>query len=332
MSAEIITLIEKFLSNTQSTEEMHRLLQAYRQKQISQKQLDEYYAGKWNDAGQDSSPLADTSKERTWKQVQMHIRQSNPTPVKQKRRWITIAGGAAVAILFFVLGLSLQLLCDQPKQELIVKVENGQKATVQLPDGSHVHLNSASELRYAPDFGRKNRTVKLLGEAYFDVQSNPNNPFIVLTHRGLQIKATGTKFNVKSYPNEEQITGTLIEGRVEVSGPQLSEVLHPYEQITYHTKEMTSCKSYISNVEEAIFWMTSRFVFEQETLGHIAGILERTYNVTISFASPDLQKIQYSGKITNNSMENVLNLITVVSPLQYNMTGSHIVFSQKQIY
>jgi ferric-dicitrate binding protein FerR (iron transport regulator) len=92
---------------------------------------------------------------------------------------------------------------------------------------------------------------------------------------------------------------------------------------------MAFSKTHINNIPEAIFWMTDQFVFDKETLENIAKMLERMYNVTISFASPDIKKIQYSGKIKNNSMENVLNLITVVSPLQYTMTGSHITFSKK---
>lgn len=329
MSNETVELIEKFLSGTLSGEEMHRLLHAYQQKQISEEQFDEYYAGKWKDAARYPSSLANESKERTWKQFQKHIRENVPMLPKRKNRWISYAGVAAVAILFFMLGISLQQLRDHSRQELIVMVENGQKASVQLPDGSHVHLNSASELRYSPDFGKKDRTVKLVGEAYFDVQSNPDNPFIVLTRADLQVKALGTKFNIKSYPSDEQITGTLVEGKIEVSSPLLSEVLNPHDRITYHTKEMTFSKSRIDNVEEAIFWMTGQFVFDKETLENIAKMLERTYNVTISFASPDIKEIQYSGKIKNNSMENVLNLITIVSPLQYTMTGAHITFSKK---
>jgi transmembrane sensor len=329
MSNETVELIEKFLSGTLSGEEMHRLLHAYQQKQISEEQFDEYYAGKWKDAARYPSSLADESKKRTWEQLQILIRENVPMLPKRKNRWVSYASVAAVAILFFMLGISLQLLRDHSRQELVVMVENGQKASVQLPDGSYVRLNSASELRYSPDFGKKSRTVKLVGEAYFDVQSDPDNPFIVLTRSDLQVKALGTKFNIKSYPNDEQIIGTLIEGKIEVSSPLLSEVLNPYDRVMYHTKEMRFSRFHIDNAEEAIFWMTDQFVFDKETLENIARILERTYNVTISFASPDIREIQYSGKIKNNSMENVLSLITVVSPLQYTMTDSHIIFSKK---
>lgn len=329
MSDEIIKLVEKFLSGTISEEEKHKLLHAYEHAQISEKQFDDYYAGKWREAGKYPSPFTEENKERIRAQFKMHMRQESQTIPKQKSRWVSFTAVAAVAILFFTLGISLHLLHDHSQQELIVMVENGQKANVQLPDGSHVHLNSASELRYSPDFGKKNRTVKLQGEAYFDVYANSNNPFIVQTHDDLQIKALGTKFNIKSYPGDEQITSTLVEGKVEVSNQLLSEKLNPYEQISFHTKEMTFSKSRIDNMDEVIFWMTDQFVFDKEPLENIAKILERTYNVTISFASPDIKEIQYSGKIKNNSMENVLNLISIVSPLQYTISGSHITFNKK---
>lgn len=329
MSEEIIKLVEKFLSRTISEVEMKKLLQAYELKQISEQQFEEYYAGKWNDAGQYLSPLAGESKERAWSQFQSRIYLNGEAHSKHKRRWVSFAGAVAVAVLFFMLGITLQFLRNHSQQELVVMVENGQKAKVRLPDGSSVRLNSASELRYSPDFGKKNRTVKLEGEAYFEVQSDPDKPFIVLTRDDLQVKALGTKFNVKSYPGDTQITGTLIEGRIEVSNTVASEILDPYDQITYQTKEMTFSRSHIDNAEEALYWMTDQFVFDKETLEDIAKMLQRTYNVTISFATPDIKEIQYSGKIKNNSMENVLNLITVVSPVQYTIDESHITFSKK---
>lgn len=330
MTNEIVKLIEKFLSGTISDEEMNVLLAAYTQERISEKQLDHYYADKWNEAGQHPSPLAGEKKGKTWKALQEHLTRHEQTTPGRKRRWIAIASAAAAAVVFFMLGLWLQPERNNPKKELVVTVENGQKASVQLPDGSHVRLNSASELRYSPDFGRKDRNVQLRGEAYFEVESDPVNPFIVQTRSGLQIKALGTKFNIKSYSNDRQITGTLLEGKIDVGNSSFSEILRPNERIVFDIASNTFQKLRIQNSEEAIFWLTEQFVFDRETLENIARMLERMYNVTVSFASPEIKEIRYSGKIKNNSMENVLNLITVVSPLQYTMTGSHITFSKKK--
>lgn len=329
MSEEIIKLIEKFLSHSISEEEKEKLFHAYHQEQISEEQFDRYYAAKWKRAGQHTSSFADESKERTWQKLRMHMRAPSKALPRRRNSWVSYASVAAVAILFFILGISLQPAGVHPGKELVVTVENGQKASIQLPDGSHVRLNSASELRYSPDFGEKNRTVKLVGEAYFDVESDPDNPFVVLAHDDLQVKALGTRFNIKSYPNDQQVTGTLLEGRIEVSNELSTEILAPHDQVMYHIREKTFRRSRVDNAEEAIFWMTDQFVFDKERLEDIAKMLERTYNVTIAFSTPGIKEIQYSGKIKNNSMENVLSLITTVSPLQYTMIESHIVFSEK---
>jgi ferric-dicitrate binding protein FerR (iron transport regulator) len=329
MSEEITKLIEKFLSRTISDEEVKKLLDAYQGKKITEKQLEDYYALKWSDAAQCPSSKAEESRQKIWKQMQAYLLPRSYSIQRVKQRWKSIAGIAAVGMLLFAIGYSLRLSPAHSSKELVVTIENGQKANVQLPDGSRVRLNSASELRYPSDFGKKKRIVKLKGEAYFEVESNPKRPFIVQTRSSLEIKALGTKFNIKSYPDDAHIISTLIEGKIEVCNPELSEMLNPGEQMQYHTEKGIFNKLTVENVEEAIFWMTDQFVFSGETLENIARILERTYNVTVSFASPEIKEIHYSGKIKNNSIENVLNLIAVVSPIQYTMTDSHITLSKK---
>lgn len=51
----------------------------------------------------------------------------------------------------------------------IVKADKGDKATIELPDGTNVVLNSASQLSYLNNFGENVRHVQLNGEAYFKV-------------------------------------------------------------------------------------------------------------------------------------------------------------------
>ena len=88
MSEEITNLVGKFLSNTLSEEEIERLLRAYQQKQISEKQFEDYYARKWEDAGRHPSRLAAENREKAWKQFQMHMRRNIQTLPKHKNRWI----------------------------------------------------------------------------------------------------------------------------------------------------------------------------------------------------------------------------------------------------
>ena len=89
----------------------------------------------------------------------------------------------------------------------------GSRTVVQLSDGSEVHLNYGSKIKYPQVFSGDTREVILSGEGYFQVAHNPDKPFIVNTGK-LNVKALGTVFNVLAYPGEDNIETTLIEGKV----------------------------------------------------------------------------------------------------------------------
>ena len=105
---------------------------------------------------------------------------------------------------------------------------------MELPDKSKVWLNAGSSLRYPSRFTGDERTVYLSGEGYFEVQSDRLHPFYVSVNEKMKVKAHGTKFNVKAYANDANITTTLTSGKVEVSTQSRPpQTLKPNEQLTY---------------------------------------------------------------------------------------------------
>lgn len=98
----------------------------------------------------------------------------------------------------------------------------GTRSALKLSDGTSVWLNSGSSLKYPDRFIGDKRTVFLKGEAYFEVQSNPEKPFFVET-ASLIVKATGTKFNVSGYTSANESEVTLVSGKVDVSIPDEKE-------------------------------------------------------------------------------------------------------------
>lgn len=60
-----------------------------------------------------------------------------------------------------------------------VLVDKGQRASVILPDGTKVWLNSHTELTYNGDYGKGNRQVVLSGEGYFEVAKDSTSRFVV---------------------------------------------------------------------------------------------------------------------------------------------------------
>lgn len=330
MEVDIFILIDKLLRGEITSSEMARLHDCYDRKMIDEDLFSDFYDRKWREAGE-SVYVNNLDKERVWRKVQHHLWQHSirRRSVKLIRNWRQMAALLLVALLFTGLGIYLGSVSPQSMEKLSVRVDNGQKAKVDLPDGSHVWLNSASELSYSPDFGTKARKVILRGEAYFEVESDPKHPFIVETEDHLQIRATGTKFNVKSYPGESVATATLLEGKILVEQEEMSCVLVPYDKISFNKINKKFSVSRVRRREEVLCWMTDRFVFNNETLEEITKTLERMYNVDFFFRSESLKKITYSGTVKNNSLENVLMLISTAAPVSYQLRDSVIYLDAK---
>ena len=104
---------------------------------------------------------------------------------------------------------------------------------ITLPDGTQVLINSQSTLLYPQQFKGDTRCVYLVGEAGFKVKRDEEHPFIVKSS-DFQVTALGTEFNVTAYPDEEEVTATLISGKVlvEYNNQQGQEILKPNWLIT----------------------------------------------------------------------------------------------------
>lgn len=136
------------------------------------------------------------------------------------RRNLFIWSSVAIWLLFIVGSVTCwnkksisNLLTDTPSY-CQIEVPVGATSRVLLPDSSVVVLNGGSNLKYdARWIERPLREVFLSGEAYFQVKKKADKPFVVHTD-DLNVKVLGTIFNVSSYPDDETVKVSLIEGRV----------------------------------------------------------------------------------------------------------------------
>src|SRR5690606_27979747 len=95
-----------------------------------------------------------------------------------------------------------------------INVPNGKTFKIELSDGTVVHMNSGSSLRYPVQFGESsNRLVTLKGEAYFEVSKDANRPFIVQANE-INVRVLGTKFVMNSFDDSPVARTVLIEGSV----------------------------------------------------------------------------------------------------------------------
>jgi ferric-dicitrate binding protein FerR (iron transport regulator) len=232
-----------------------------------------------------------------------------------------------------------------------ISVSYGSKSKLILPDGSLVYLNSGSTIRYPARFDHSTRNVYLDGEAFFDVKKDPLNPFYVET-RDITIKVLGTKFNIKSYCDENTIETTLVTGSIElfsnrniISNKKPLIVLKPKQQAIFEkqTGEIsisdqtenpgkTTIKPVRSllvqskiDVNPVIAWKDNRLIFREENFADLSRKLERWYDVEIKIQDEELARASFSGVFVNETIEQALNALKIATPFQYQMNKNNII-------
>ena len=209
----------------------------------------------------------------------------------------------------------------------IVKADKGDKATIELPDGTNVVLNSASQLSYLNNFGENVRRVQLNGEAYFKVAHDEKRAFIVQVG-DLEVKVLGTSFNVSAYEDAKDVTVVLLEGKVGVYAQKISHIMKPGDKIEYNkaTHKITATQVHPNDYIE---WTKGNMYFEKESLENIMKTLSRIYDVEIRFDSNKLPNEYFTGTIPGGGIQNALNILMLTSPFYYEMDGSVIVLKEK---
>lgn len=174
---------------------------------------------------------------------------------------------------------------DQAELRKIIETEvsTGRKQikhTV-LPDGSQVWLNANSAIHYRQT--TQSRTLRLTGEAYFEIHHDADRPFIVTTDY-FTTTDLGTTFNINVYsPHEANIT--LIEGSVRVDISTENIILRPGQQLSMERGEI---KVESIDTYPLTQWKEGWFYFQEETLGEIMQQIARWYGVNVVFESPSL--------------------------------------------
>lgn len=290
--------------------------------------FEQYSREKWNGS---SNEIPESLKDKMKSDIFQRINILEDLEKKTRRRrafvWIRTAAVAASVCIASFLGYHFANV-TRPVQEFEVVADRGQKSEVTLPDGSKVWLNSASRIRYTSDYNGKNRNIALSGEAYFEVAKNEDIPFIV-NAKEVSVKALGTKFNVESYPDDYEIVTTLIEGRVLTAAKGKSEILEPMQQSVYNRKSDTLKKDDVPSSAHPVPWRNDEIFFDGESLAQIAPMLERMYNVKVIIGDSRIAEYTYTGLIRNNSLQNVLDLISGTSPVKYRMNGNTIKLSPR---
>jgi len=361
-----VEVLCKYLQGETSEEENSVLLKWVNQSKTNEKQfLEMKYIWETSRSG---GLLPEIAKNREWEKLLGKIQSANGSvvterPSKIRSALVTIAKLAAVFILAFIVSWFVLKPKEKPAENTLAYYEfrtpKGARSEVQLPDGSKIWLNSTSSVRFPGNFSGNNRKIYLEGEAYFDIHKNESYPLVISTS-DISIKVIGTAFNVKSYPGEGTIETTLERGTItlekKASNPYEKNsviTLHPNQRVTFvkrqgkisldeikpvtmvdsATKQLIRQEKIIVSqrveTEKYTAWKDGKIIFVNETFENLSVTLERWFDIKIHIENESLKKIRFTGTFEKETIEQILNIMRLTTPIKYTMNKNDIYITMK---
>ncbi len=241
----------------------------------------------------------------------------------KSRLWYIISGVAAAIITLVAISFFLQT----PRDNQITIYSQDTKKQITFPDGSVVWLNKNSSITF-PDNFEKNRTVSLHGEGFFNVKrKDDKRPFIVKT-KLTEIKVIGTQFyvdNSDSLFNE----AVLQSGIIQLTANDKSLLLKPNQKVNID-KETNKVTISEVNPENYTNWTNSKLVFKNKNLDDAFLQMEKWFGVTINNDIESLKKFPVSLTINDETLEETMKMLSLISPLTYEISGNIVTIQQKK--
>jgi transmembrane sensor len=191
---------------------------------------------------------------------------------------------------------------------------------VNLPDGSKISLNRNSELSYRENFGKKNRNVKLTGEAFFEIAPDASKPFIIDAGNAV-VKVVGTSFNVITNNSNSAVEVFVTTGKVILSDRTGLRSLDLEPGYVGKMDSKISGKTRNDN-PNYLSWNTGLLVYERQKLDVVFNDLKRVYNMDIVADDPEILENPWSSPIDNETQDTIIRLICASFNLSYTKDGN----------
>lgn len=335
-------IADKFFNNQATTEKTERILKWFETpegRKYVQNRLDV-------DAGlMDRLELKDLvselDSEKLYSAIQGGIRKKRNVFSLQRRDWIGITVKAAAAILVIVSASMFSITHERylesqthDQQPIVFQTAEEENSNITLADGTQIRLNSHTEIVISPGYLRGTREVTLIGEAYFDVAHNPNQPFVINTNQS-SIEVLGTAFNVRSVSGQKNVQVAVFEGRVSFrsakneSGQEQLSVILSKNQYGYLDLNNRSMNVDDLAIENYLAWKSGWINFKEQTMHQICTQLHRIYSIECTFTDEQIRNFQLSAKFSSESLEKTLEVIAMSLELEYEMQDAIVKWSEK---
>lgn len=339
-------LLDRYLTNTATEEELQEYANWYRQQGEDGTKLF---------AAMDSEP-AEEYKKDLFRSIINNIQFAEYEKKQQGSRvrslYIKIAVAALVVITgTFVLyyGLASKTLTSVARDEIVVPVSkdhiiavrnhSGISTAVHLQDGSEVQLFAGSELRYEAPFSSAHRHVYLSGKGFFKVAKDPNRPFTVYSH-DIATTALGTSFTITAWPGKNDISVALHTGKVVVQHLATGRVAHmkdvylvPGQQVSCNIAtgiaSMNKPALPMNNIRSLGSRTGFAVAFTDEPMIDVLNAIEKGYAVRIQYNKAQLADMIFTGRVREkDSLSQVLKRISILYDLNIKETSNRIIIQK----
>lgn len=225
---------------------------------------------------------------------------------------------ASIALLLTLSIHFLQRDATMPEVEYYTYLTSDSKTDLTMDDGTTIILNKNSRLTYSSAYGTDRRSIKLEGEAYFEVAKDSLRPFCVETGNS-SITVLGTTFNVKNEIGSDEIAATLVEGSICFNAKEQKVILKPGQQLTFNeTTNDIGVKPV--DTDKYTSWKYGLLKYKSIPFAELIAELKHIYKVEIRIENQRLADpgIVVSGTFSEDqNIEQILKVIAKSLPFQW---------------
>jgi ferric-dicitrate binding protein FerR (iron transport regulator) len=199
-----------------------------------------------------------------------------------------------------------------------VIVDQGRQSNLTLNDGTKLFLDSGSRIQIPENFGIESRKIKLEGEAYFEVVSDPENPFSVYSANAV-VKVLGTKFNVRAWEETGEVKVAVVEGRVSFGvGEETEKLIILNRGFGGSLSKIGELSIPLQvDISRSLSWMKGEMSFDDVPFSEILAQVERWYDIQISLTDSTILNERLSVSIDKNSLTEVLEVLSTLTDSEY---------------
>lgn len=274
----------------------------------------------------------DINTKAEWKKFQTKISKNITEIISfenrvEKNNSFKILKIAASFALIAVAGFIIYYFINKSDYKQIQLVSNTKIIERKLPDGTIVSLNANSNIEYPEHFAENKRTVKLLGQAFFNVTPDKSKPFII-DAGNVFVEVVGTSFFIKTNAGEKTLV-VVSTGKVAVYKKDNTNdkiYVDPGEKAEFLNTQSDIIKSPNDDVN-FIAWKTHKLVFNDKPLGEIVAQLNVVYQTDIRIVGLAISDCRITATFDNQSLDAVLKVLEATVDVKITGSGNKFVIT-----